>query len=64
MLHKTKGIVIKSTPFRESSLICKIFTEKFGLQTYIVNSVRSSGKTGKAALFQPLTILIHSLMTS
>ena len=57
MLHKTKGIVIKSTPFRESSLVSKIFTEKFGLQTYIINGVRSSGKTGKAALFQPLTIL-------
>ena len=57
MLHKTKGIVIKSTPYRETSLVCKIFTEKFGLQTYIVNGVRSSGKTGKAALFQPLTIL-------
>ncbi len=57
MLHKTKGIVIKTTPFRESSIVCKIFTELFGLQTYIINGVRTSGKTGKAALFQPLTIL-------
>ncbi len=57
MLHKTKGIVIKTTAFKETSIIVKIFTEKFGVQSYIVNGVRSEKKTGKAALFQPLMIL-------
>ena len=43
--------------FRESSIIVKIFTEDFGLQSYIVNGVRSSKGRGKIALFQPLTLL-------
>ncbi|MEQ8425517.1 MAG: DNA repair protein RecO, partial [Cyclobacteriaceae bacterium] len=57
MLHKTKGIVFRFTPYGETSIIVNIFTEAFGLQSYIVNSVRS--KTGKAkiAIYQPLTLL-------
>ena len=56
MTYKTKGIVLNFIKFKESSIICKIFTESFGLQSYIVNGVRSSNKT-KMRLFQPLTIL-------
>ena len=56
MTYKTKGIVLNFIKFKESSIICKIFTESFGLQSYIVNGVRSSNKT-KMSLFQPLTIL-------
>ncbi len=57
MLHKTRGIVFRFTRFRESSIIVTIFTEHFGLQSYIVNSVRSTSSKGKMALFQPLTLL-------
>ena len=57
MLHKTRGIVFRFTKFAESSIIVTIFTEQFGLQTYIVNSVRSKLGKGKIALFQPLTLL-------
>ena len=56
MTYKTKGIVLNFIKFKESSIICKIYTESFGLQSYIVNGVRSSNKT-KMSLFQPLTIL-------
>ena len=56
MTYKTKGIVLSFIKFKESSIICKIYTESFGLQSYIVNGVRSSNKT-KMSLFQPLTIL-------
>ena len=56
MTYKTKGIVLNFIKFKESSIICKIFTESFGLQSYIVNGVRSFNKT-KMSLFQPLTIL-------
>ena len=56
MTYKTKGIVLNFIKFKESSIICKIFTESFGLQSYIINGVRSSNKT-KMSLFQPLTIL-------
>lgn len=57
MLHKTRGIVFRFTKYAESSIIVSIFTEQFGLQTYIVNSVRSKSAKGKIALFQPLTLL-------
>lgn len=55
MNHSTKGIVLKSTRYGETSLIVSIFTELFGLQQYILNGVRSSSKKGpgKANLFQP-----------
>jgi DNA repair protein RecO (recombination protein O) len=56
MTYKTKGIVLNFIKFKESSIICKIYTESFGLQSYIVNGVRSFNKT-KMSLFQPLTIL-------
>lgn len=57
MLHKTKGIVFRFTPYSETSIIVNIFTEAFGLQTYIVNSVRSKTSKSKIALYQPLTLL-------
>lgn len=58
MLYKTKGIVFRFTPYSESTIIVSIFTELFGLQSYIVNGVRSkSVKSNKMALFQPLTLL-------
>ncbi|HEY8401960.1 MAG TPA: DNA repair protein RecO [Cytophagaceae bacterium] len=57
MLHKTSGIVLNFIRYSESSIITKIYTEKFGLQSYIVNGVRSKSSRSKIALFQPLTIL-------
>jgi len=57
VLHKTKGVVFRFTKYGETSIIVNIFTELFGLQSYIVNGVRSSSKRSKIALFQPLTLL-------
>lgn len=57
MLFKTRGIVINYIRFRETSIITKIYTEEFGLQTYIENGVRTSKGKNKIALFQPLTLL-------
>lgn len=57
MLHKTRGIVFRFTKYGDSSIIVTIFTELFGLQTYIVNGVRSKSAKSKIALFQPLTLL-------
>lgn len=57
MLHKTKGIVINFIPYRETSVIVKIYTEKFGIQSYIENGVRSARGKNKIALFQPMTLL-------
>ncbi len=57
MLYKTKGIVLHTTDYSESSIIAKIFTEQFGLQSYLVNSVRSKKAKSKSVLFQPCTVL-------
>jgi len=58
-LHKTKGIVLRTVKYGETSLIVSIFTELFGIQSYLVNGVRTSTKkgTGKANLFQPSALL-------
>jgi DNA repair protein RecO (recombination protein O) len=57
MIFKTRGIVFRFTKFKETSIIVTIFTEHFGLQSYIVNGVRSKSAKNKIALYQPLTLL-------
>ncbi|MBC8035339.1 MAG: DNA repair protein RecO [Chitinophagaceae bacterium] len=59
MLHKTKGIVLRTVKYGETSLIVSIYTELFGIQSYIVNGVRKAGKKGhgKGNLFQPPSML-------
>jgi len=58
MLYKTRGIALNYIRYRESSIIAKIYTESFGIQSYVVNGVRSSkSKINRIALFQPLTLL-------
>jgi DNA repair protein RecO (recombination protein O) len=58
MTYKTKGIVLRSVKYGETSLVLTIFTELFGVQAYIVNGVRTSKRSGaKAAMYQPAAIL-------
>lgn len=57
MQTSTRGIVFKYFKYSESSIIAKIFTEAFGLQSYIVKGVRSKRSQTKLALFQPLTLI-------
>jgi len=58
-LHKTKGIVLRTVKYGETSVIVTIFTELFGIQSYLVNGVRATSRkgTGKANMFQPAAIL-------
>lgn len=57
MLKKTRGIVLSYTKFKESSIIVRIFTERYGLQSFIVNGLRSTKSKKGMALYQPLTLL-------
>ncbi len=57
MIHQTKGIVLRTIKYGETSIVVNIFTELFGIQSYLVNGVRTSGKTLKANFFQPTSIL-------
>jgi DNA repair protein RecO (recombination protein O) len=57
MLHKTRGIIFRATDYGESSVIVQIFTEKFGLQSYIINGAKKpKAKIGRNML-QPLHLL-------
>ena len=58
-VHKTKGLVLRTVKYGETSVIVSIFTELFGLQSYLVNGVRTISKKGsaKASMFQPTAIL-------
>lgn len=58
MLQKTRGIALSYIRYRETSIIARVYTEEFGLQSYLVNGVRSAkSKSNRIALFQPLTLL-------
>jgi len=59
MTHKTKAVVLRAVKYGESSLIVTMFTELFGLQSYMVKGIRSSGKSaaGKISFFQPAALL-------
>jgi DNA repair protein RecO (recombination protein O) len=57
-IQQTKGIVLKTIKYGETSVIVSIFTELFGAQSYIVNGVRTTGKSSsKAVMLQPSGIL-------
>jgi DNA repair protein RecO (recombination protein O) len=57
--HKTKGIVLRTVKYSETSVITTVYTELFGSQSYIVKGVRQSSKQGatRANYFQPAAML-------
>ena len=57
MLIKTRGIVLSYLKYRETSIIARVYTERLGVQNYIVNGVRKAKPPGRIALFQPFTLL-------
>ncbi|MGI8950388.1 MAG: DNA repair protein RecO [Chitinophagaceae bacterium] len=59
MTHKTKGIVLRTIKYGETSIITTVYTELFGVQTYIVKGVRKSSNKSqnKSTFFQPATLL-------
>lgn len=57
MLHKSRGIILRSTPYSESSLVVHIFTEKFGIQSYLIQGVRKNKSKIRTSMLQPLHLL-------
>ncbi len=57
MLHKTGGIILQTTNYSDTSLIAKIYTERFGLQSYMISGARSKKSKTKASLFRPMAIV-------
>ena len=53
----TNGIVLRTIKYGETSIITTVFTELFGVQSYLVNGVRTQKKTVKAHYYQPASLL-------
>lgn len=57
MLATTKGIVLKHFKYSDNSVIAKIYTQDFGLRSFIVRGVRSGKGKNKASYLQPLSLV-------
>lgn len=58
MWQQTSAIVLRSLKYGETSVITTLFTEKMGVQTYIIKGIRkTSAKKNNIGLFQPCTLL-------
>jgi DNA repair protein RecO (recombination protein O) len=57
--HHTRGLIIRTIKYGETSLVVSIFTELFGLQQYMVKGIRTSKKSASfsASQFQVGNIL-------
>ena len=56
MLAKTRGIVLHSIKYGDSSRIVHIYTEKYGRLAFIIKGIRKKSSLGQS-VFQPLTLL-------
>jgi DNA repair protein RecO (recombination protein O) len=57
LISKTQGIVISHIAYSETSVIAKIFTEHFGMQSYMIKAVRKTNARIKMVMLQPLTLI-------
>jgi len=56
MVLGATGIVLKSTPYSESSLISRIYTHEFGKISLITRGAKKA-RGGKAGMLQPMNII-------
>lgn len=57
MLFQTEGLVLQTIKFGDTSVIAKVFTQKLGLQSYVIRGVGSKKSSFKMNYFQPLRLL-------
>ena len=56
-LEKLNGIVFKSLPYSETSLILDIYSRQNGLHSYIVSGIRKKKSTVGQNLYRPINLL-------
>ena len=57
MIEKTRGIILNQIKYTDSGIIARLYTRKFGRQSFLIRGMRSR-KSGKHnILFQPMYIL-------
>ncbi|QGW29595.1 DNA repair protein RecO [Phnomibacter ginsenosidimutans] len=59
MLQTTKAIILRTTAYGDTSLIVSAYTERYGLQQYMVKGARKSSKKGSSmsTMLQPAAIV-------
>ena len=57
MLQQTKGIALKVTDYSESSVVAQIYTETFGLQSYLINGAKKPRAKISTRMLQPFHLL-------
>lgn len=57
MLQKTKGIVLKLTDYSETSVVAHLYTEMFGIQSYMVHGAKRPKSKIKINMLQPLQLV-------
>ena len=57
MLQKTRGIVLHILNYGEASVIAHIYTEEYGIQSFLLNGVRKPKARFNANLLQPLSCI-------
>jgi DNA repair protein RecO (recombination protein O) len=57
MYQSERGIVLDTFKYKESSLICRMFTEHHGLLSVIVTGTRAKHGKNHSVYFQPLTLI-------
>jgi DNA repair protein RecO (recombination protein O) len=57
MLEKTRGIILNQIKYTDSGIVARVYTRKFGRQSFLIKGMRNR-KAGKHnILFQPMFIL-------
>lgn len=57
MLYKTQGIVFHVLNYNDSSVIAKIYTERLGIQSFMINGLNKKKSTIKTNILQPLSLV-------
>ena len=55
--HHSRGIVLSALKYGESSRIVRVYTEEFGLLSFLVNSVGSKRGVVRSSMLLPLSLL-------
>lgn len=59
MLQSTKAIILRIVPYGDTSLIVSAFTQRYGIQQYMVKGARKTSKKGgsQSSFLQPAALL-------
>lgn len=57
MISKTEGISINYIKYKDTSIIARVFTKNYGLQSLIINGIRSKKSKKNPGYFEPFSVL-------